>query len=128
MRMSTLMLGLVVLGLNLQAAEESKGDRERAIAEIKRLGREVVFEDSNSRNAAVQVNLNNTKATDETITRLKGLKELRWLYLANTQVTDGGLENLKAFPELEQLALYRTSITDAGLVHLQALSDRKSTR
>src|SRR5688572_19697582 len=42
----------------------------------------------------VGVRLDGRQVTDAELERLKGLSELRWLYLANTQVTDAGLEHL----------------------------------
>ena len=61
--------------------------------------------------------------TDPGLAHLKGLKELRTLYLHRTQVTDTGLAHLKRLRELQTLDLGETQITDAGLAHLKGLKE-----
>ena len=67
------------------------------------------------------VNLERTAATDETLTQLSGLRELRTLNLDRTDVTDDGLQALAGLPNLQSLSLRYTKITDAGLSILHSL-------
>jgi hypothetical protein len=69
------------------------------------------------------INLERTAATDDTLTQLSGLRELRTLNLDRTQVTDDGLRALAGLPRLQSLSLRYTGITDAGLGILETLPD-----
>jgi hypothetical protein len=68
-----------------------------------------------------EVGLLGPEVTDEGLERLKGLGQLRLLYLCGGRVTDGGLKHLKALGRLKMLGLGDTKITDAGLEHLKGL-------
>jgi len=69
-----------------------------------------------------------TRVTDVGLEQLKGLTQLRELYLEYLDVTDIGLEHLKALTQLQALYLSGTRVTDAGLDHLKALTQlRKLT-
>ncbi|MHC4406881.1 MAG: leucine-rich repeat domain-containing protein [Planctomycetota bacterium] len=59
--------------------------------------------------------------SDNDLAHLKGLKNLKTLYLAGTQITDAGLGHLKTLSNLEALNLSNTLITGAGLKHLESL-------
>ena len=66
-------------------------------------------------------------ASDATLAALKGLPELRHLYLANSRhITDGGLAHLRELPNLKELDLRGTPITDAGLMLLGGLHQLRS--
>jgi hypothetical protein len=67
----------------------------------------------------VHVDLDNSGATDAELKHLKGLDQLRWLYLKNTQVTNAGLEYLKGLGKLQWLYLKNTQVTDSGIKNLQ---------
>jgi hypothetical protein len=69
----------------------------------------------------VVVNLGDPKVTDAALVHLKGLTQLKCLYLNDAQVTDAGLEDLKGLMELQTLWLLKTKVTDAGLEHLKGL-------
>jgi hypothetical protein len=60
-----------------------------------------------------------TKVTDAGLEHLKGLNQLRKLYLSHTQVTDAGLEHLKGLNQLKELSLGGTKVTDQGVKALQ---------
>jgi len=61
-------------------------------------------------------------ATDEDLARLKGLQELRELFLTDCKrVTDEGISNVKDLPNLNGLDISYTGVSDAGLRHLDAL-------
>ena len=68
------------------------------------------------------VNVNcprNEKITDGDLVHLKGLIDLKILYLGATQITDAGLVHLKGMTQLERLDLSETQVTDAGVAELQ---------
>ncbi|HWE04426.1 MAG TPA: c-type cytochrome domain-containing protein [Tepidisphaeraceae bacterium] len=78
---------------------------------------------------AVQVydlNLANTKVTDDGLKSLDGMKNLHRLHLEKTTVSDAGLAHLKGLTALEYLNLYSTGVTDAGLDNLNGLKGLKS--
>jgi hypothetical protein len=60
-------------------------------------------------------------ATDAGLKHLKGLTQLRWLFLQETQATDADLEHVMGLTQLEALRLCGTQVTDAGLKHLEGL-------
>ena len=72
------------------------------------------------------LNLANTKVTDEGLKALDGMKNLHRLHLEKTSVTDAGLAHLKGLTGLEYLNLYNTAVTDAGLKDLEGLKALKS--
>ena len=63
--------------------------------------------------------LRNEKITDGDLVHLKGLIDLKILYLGATQITDAGLVHLKGMTQLERLDLSETQVTDAGVAELQ---------
>jgi Leucine-rich repeat (LRR) protein len=65
--------------------------------------------------------LNNTKVTDVGLANFKGLTQLQTLYLDHTLVTDAGLVNLKGLTQLRALNLFETKITDVGLANIKGL-------
>ena len=84
------------------AQEGSKdGDEQKVIAEIRRLGGEVGFDEKRPGKPLVDVFLDGTKVTDAGLADLKGLKRLTHLYLCDTGVTDAGLAHLKGLTELQ---------------------------
>jgi hypothetical protein len=50
---------------------------------------------------------------------LKGLTNLKWLYLGGTEVSDMGLANLKGLTGLRLLVLSHTRVSDLGVKSLQ---------
>jgi len=66
--------------------------------------------------------LRDSTLTDANLERLKGLSQLKELFLSSTHVTDAGLEHLKGLTNLEVLALGSTRVTDAGLQYLTQLT------
>jgi hypothetical protein len=61
--------------------------------------------------------------TDEGLTHLHLMKQLRSLNLDGTAVTDRGLEHLEDMTSLWQLSLFGIKVTDAGLQHLQNMKE-----
>jgi hypothetical protein len=61
--------------------------------------------------------------TDDGLQHLKGLSQLELLWLRGTQVTDTGLEYLRCLTQLRELSLDNTKVTDAGLKHLEGLTE-----
>jgi hypothetical protein len=67
----------------------------------------------------VQIQLQNTKVTDEGMNYLIGLPTLRWLHLENTHVTDDGLKRLSGLTNLGFLYFDMTEITEDRLMLLR---------
>ncbi len=63
--------------------------------------------------------LDDTQVTDAGLIHLKGMTSLRALWLNGTQVTDDGLVHLKGLTSLQGLWLNGTQVTDAGVQDLQ---------
>jgi hypothetical protein len=61
-------------------------------------------------------------SSDANLGDLKGLTDVRALFLSNIWVTDAGLENLTGMTQLITLFLDDTQVTDAGLEHLKGLT------
>ena len=72
-----------------------------------------------------QLNVRGKDITDAGLVHLKDAKALVRLHLERTKITDAGLENLKGLENLEYLNLYGTAVTDAGLKHLEGLKKLK---
>src|SRR5688572_2027088 len=99
-------------------AQDSKAERERAIAAIKKLGGVVEVDVKRPGMPVVGVNLKHTKEVDASLEHLSGLTELGRLSLKDTRVTDDGMRYVKGLTNLEVLELGRTNVTDKGLEHL----------
>jgi hypothetical protein len=56
--------------------------------------------------------------TDAGLEHLKGLTQLRTLFLGYTSVTDAGLKHLKGLTQLQSPGLTETKVTDAGIAEL----------
>lgn len=66
---------------------------------------------------------NNPKVSDTKIAYLRGLTNLRQLFLQNTLITDTGLGHLKDLTNLTHLALHGTRVSNAGLPDLKGHSN-----
>jgi hypothetical protein len=73
-------------------------------------------------NEVTAVDLYRSRATDVTLSEIRGLSGMQRLNLVNANVTDAGLVNLKGLAELRLLLVSGTRVTDAGLVHLKGLT------
>ena len=69
------------------------------------------------------VNLRGDDASNVVLEDLKGLPQLRALYLDQTKFTDSELGNLKRLRHLQQLGLDRTQIGDAALENFKGLTE-----
>jgi uncharacterized membrane protein len=69
----------------------------------------------------IWLNLSNTTITDQQMSRLSGLDNLRVLYLNNTSVTDAGVLSISNLSELRLLNLVGTRITDNSIPALLKL-------
>jgi SecD/SecF fusion protein len=68
-----------------------------------------------------EIDLSDTKITDDALESIKPLSKLRRLNLSGTKVTDAGLEHLKDLPALQRLDLGDTLVTVEGLKKLEGL-------
>lgn len=71
------------------------------------------------------LNLANTKVTNDGLKALEGMKNLHRLHLEKTAITDDGLSHLKGLTGLEYLNLYNTAVSDAGVAKLDGLKSLK---
>lgn len=127
-------LALLTSGLWAQGT----GEKDQALAEVKKLGGTVVsfpfsvsFDNKGVTDDALvhlqklpdleAVYLRKCKVTDKGLEKLGGLTKLKYLYLGQTAVTDKGLEHFKGLAKLQSLSLVGTQVTDQGLTHLKGL-------
>jgi uncharacterized membrane protein len=73
----------------------------------------------------VELNLQESKLTDDLSVELKKLTSLRTLRLDRTDISDNALENLKGLEELTVLNLFNTNISEQGLAELISAVDIK---
>jgi hypothetical protein len=59
--------------------------------------------------------------SDTSLSYIRGLTQLQFLFLSGSKVTDAGMESLKNLPALTKFYLQRTRVTDAGLVEVGGL-------
>lgn len=67
----------------------------------------------------------NQDVTDQTLTHLRGMANLRELDLNDSQVSDDGLAELSKLTALKRLRLRGTRITDRGMGYLSRLPELK---
>ena len=141
--------GIMASGLTAQEKPMPTEAEKGAMAEIKKLGGNVMEIAQNDARLDVAfhladtkigndhlahvknlprtmiLNLRGTEVGDAGLAHLKDLKGLVKLHLEKTKITDAGLEQLKGLEKLEYLNLYGTAVTDAGLKHLEGLKKLK---
>jgi Leucine-rich repeat (LRR) protein len=66
------------------------------------------------------LSLHGTKISNEGMTHLTALKNLKDLDLSNTNITDEGLKILAGIPSLEKLHLHATAVSNKGLQEFHA--------
>ena len=96
--------------------------KDGALAEIRKLGGAIEFDESSPGRPVVRVNLTGKCVSDMDLVHLKGLAPLCALNLSETQITDAGLAHLKELKELRQLDLGINVLRGAGLAHLSGLT------
>jgi internalin A len=113
-------VGALLLAAASLRADDAEDQAERA---IEKLGGKVVRDDKDPAKPVIQLDLANSKLTDEDLNQLAGLKRLQTLNLLNAvQVTEAGLKELAALKELQTLHLWDCGgATDEGLKELAAL-------
>lgn len=132
-----LVLGVAAGGMIGWSAHRDR-QRERAIAELEKLGARIfyksrpdllrrlsdrmeqltgynpIFGHDAPYQANIDLDLSRKQVGDAELVHLTGLASLRTLLLGHTQVTDAGMAHLQGLSNLRQLWLYDTQITDAG--------------
>jgi hypothetical protein len=120
-----------------------------SIASIRRLGGKIQIDPTRSGKPVIEIDLSNTKVTDDDLallkqfqlvrridlsgTKIRGgglihfrdLKHLSYLDLHQSKIDKNGLKNLRNLTGLESLGLSFTSVTDADLVNLTSLTKLK---
>ena len=115
-----LFMALLLVAYILSARPDPK---DRAVATIQRIGGEFELDEQSPGQPLVKVDFSFTQVTDDDMVGLKGLADLRELYLCGTDITDAGLEQVRGLRALEVLDLWRCgNVTDAGLEHLEGMS------
>ena len=99
------------------ADKQSQAARDKAIAEIERMGGKV------QQKTSFAITLSGPAVTDESLGKLLGVTNLTDLDLSDANVTDAGLTRIQALKSLQILDLSFTKVTDAGLAHLKALAN-----
>ena len=61
-----------------------------------------------------RLHLDQTRVTDDGLSRLSHLRRIEYLNLRGTAVTDKGLASLRALPRLRSLYLWQTAVTPAA--------------
>lgn len=69
--------------------------------------------------------LENSKVNDQTLSAIKGCKNLTRLSLNNTAITEAGLTQLKDLDQLQSLSLVGTKVTFKGITELKKLKNLK---
>jgi uncharacterized membrane protein/mono/diheme cytochrome c family protein len=73
----------------------------------------------------IELKINETMITDESIQFLAGFKQLEELHLTQTNIGDDAIMHIKDLPELQYLNLYGTRVTDQSLHQLNQLKKIK---
>jgi hypothetical protein len=137
MRTTSFLVILAVALAGCSSAQEQQTDKlassgsgtpqEQVIAAIQKLGGSVVTDAAAPDRPVIAVNLSFTDITDDGLSQLEELSQLRTLVLANvSKVSDAGLEHLKGLSELQSLSLENTKVDDAGLKQLDGLTQLQS--
>lgn len=123
MKRQPIFTGMLVLTLTVQASAQDKPapTQEQAVAAIEKLGGKVDVDDTSPKKPVIRVIFKGGKVTDAGLVHLRGLSELKTLYLDGSSITDAGLVNLKGLTKLETLGLSQTAVTRTGLVHLKGM-------
>lgn len=131
MNKPSLSIILVAAGLLLSACDNNATGEEveeltpqDAIAAIRDMGGESMTGPFTGND--VLLYLHDSGITDAGLVHVKGLTQLKSLWLDGTAITDSGLAHLEGLKGLENLSLEQTRVTDAGLVHLERLTGLKN--
>ena len=111
----SLLATLSVHGQQASPQEATSGSRDRLIKHIEVLGGRIVRESKHADGSLVEIDLSETKVTDDDLRLVSQLAELRTLNLHRTGISDAGVEHLVGLKHLTTLTLGDTRITNAGL-------------
>ena len=122
------MLSLLIIAASLASTSQLPSqtearsiDETKVVQTLEKLGGEVVRDSGRPSKPIISIDLAGTAVSNDDLTCLVGLSELRELSLAHTAITDKGLVNIKGLKTLEQLDLSRTAITGEGIDSLKDL-------
>ena len=109
--MSAVLVGCLDRSGSVAVADESK-----QVSAIEKLGGTATVDAEGS---ITMVKLSRAQVADNDLRQLKGLSNLRALWLTGTPITDKGLKYLNGLENLRELSLVSTDVTDKGIEKLQ---------
>ena len=92
-----------------------------SLINTKKITPEIISNLSSLKDQVIELKLNETMITDESIQFLSGFKQLKELHLTQTDIGDDAIKHIKDLPSLEYLNLYGTHVTDQSLDHIKQL-------
>lgn len=120
---SQLILMVAVLSFG-QANGDEQLDQNKAIESLKRLGGQVVRDETLPEKPVIEVRFSYGAFGDEHVPILNSFKQLRTLDVFRClKITDAGLKHIKELNSLRSLKLEDTNITDAGIKELVELDN-----
>ena len=109
------------------AASGARGDEERVVATLEKVGAEVTRDKNQPGQPVVEVLLGTYQVRDVDLGELAALMHLRSLAINDCRVTDAGLKGLARLTQLRSLSLQSCiMVTDAGLKELAGLKSLQS--
>jgi hypothetical protein len=109
---------LILIALFTTSTSFAQVEEAEAITQLEAAGGRVMTIAADTTDREVSLYLAGDAITDEHLTLLKSISDIKWLNLANTAITNDGLAHLAEL-KLIKLHLEKTSIGDAGLAHLK---------
>jgi hypothetical protein len=108
----TVLVGIVTGGT------ASGAEAKKLIATLGGAVRNVSWKEGDTR---YEVDLSNTKITDDALALIAAMDDLAVLNLSNTKITDTGIAHLANLPKLSDIRLSGTKVTNGVLTHLSTL-------
>lgn len=110
--------GLIGAGGKEEAANSPE---EKAAAAVEKLGGTVFRSGTLPDQPVIEIDLDDTQATDDDLAHLEHFPHLQGLTLEETRITDAGLAHIEKLTNLTDLCLDETAVGDAGLTHVKRL-------
>lgn len=98
----------------------SGSERAAALDWLKKIGANCSFDDAD-RSRLTKVGFASSPITDDDLSKLKALPEIKELVFWKNDLSDEGLVHLADMENIESLTVHLASVTDDGLKHLRGL-------